>query len=76
MFSKPWAWFWTVFMALGCGVGGFLGALQSGLALGWAIAIGGGAMILTGTYCGSYVLGHGTDALPDADGEQPAAPSQ
>ncbi|WP_458041815.1 MULTISPECIES: hypothetical protein [Bacteria] len=59
MSSKAWAWFWTVFIAIGCGAGAYPGALELGLALGWAIAIGIGGFIVSGICCGSYVVGHG-----------------
>lgn len=76
MFSKPRAWFWTLFLSLGCGVAGYLGALSLGLAFGWAVTVGCGVVILTGTHYGTYALGHGTDALPDNDGEQRDSSSQ
>ena len=51
MYSKPWAWFWTIFIGLASGAVAFLSAWEAGVNVGWAIFAGTGALILVGGGC-------------------------
>jgi len=55
MYSRPWAWFWTVFVGVFSGIGSGLGAHSAGVTLGWSIALGVGAAILFGTGCALHL---------------------
>lgn len=73
MFSKPWAWFWTVVVGLGSAVAAFAASSEAGLGFGWSIAAGIGALVLCGSLCASYILmrddsqSRDEDASPDAE---------
>jgi len=56
VYSKPWAWFWTIFIGLASGAGAFLGTLELGVNTGWAIVAGLGALVLCGGYCASSIV--------------------
>jgi CHASE2 domain-containing sensor protein len=69
MFSKPWAWFWTIVVALGSGVATFFGALELELGYGWAIAGGLVVSALWFFYCATFLTDRAE--VPPSDESKP-----
>lgn len=48
MYSRPWAWFWTLLIGVGSAVAAYLGVSAAGVSEVWSIAAGVGALALCG----------------------------
>lgn len=48
MYSRPWAWFWTLLIGVGSAVAAYLGVSAAGVSDVWSIVAGVGALVLCG----------------------------
>lgn len=55
MYSRPWAWLWICVIGIGSGAAAGVGAYVAGVHPGWSIALGVGALILSGGGCATYL---------------------
>lgn len=48
MYSRPWAWFWTLLIGAGSAVAAYFGVSAAGVSEVWSFVAGAGALALCG----------------------------